>query len=67
MVYEPTWNSLRTHVTPQWLRDAKFGIYTQFTPPTGSPVSMPSLSRSPEGRPSPRPSELELAPQGVSA
>ncbi len=30
MVYEATWNSLRTHVTPQWLRDAKFGIYTHW-------------------------------------
>jgi len=26
--YEPTWSSLRTHQTPQWLIDAKFGIYT---------------------------------------
>ena len=30
MAYEPTWNSLRTHVTPQWFRDAKFGIYTHW-------------------------------------
>ena len=30
MVYEPSWNSLRTHVTPQWLKDAKFGIYTHW-------------------------------------
>ena len=28
--YLPTWNSLRTHATPQWLRDAKFGIYTHW-------------------------------------
>ncbi|MEM9418537.1 MAG: alpha-L-fucosidase [Planctomycetota bacterium] len=25
--YEPTWTSLRRHQTPQWLIDAKFGIY----------------------------------------
>ncbi len=30
MAYEPSWNSLRRHVTPQWLRDAKFGIYTHW-------------------------------------
>ena len=28
--YLPTWNSLRTHRTPQWFRDAKFGIYTHW-------------------------------------
>ena len=26
--YEPTWSSLQLHDTPQWLKDAKFGIYT---------------------------------------
>lgn len=26
--YKPTWSSLRTHQIPQWLIDAKFGIYT---------------------------------------
>lgn len=25
--YEPTWESLSTHPTPQWFRDAKFGIF----------------------------------------
>ncbi|MCK0188947.1 alpha-L-fucosidase [Arenibacter sp. F20364] len=25
--YVPSWNSLRSHHTPQWLMDAKFGIY----------------------------------------
>ena len=30
MTYEPSWNSLRSHVTPQWFRDAKFGIYTHW-------------------------------------
>jgi len=28
--YEQTWKSLRTHSTPQWFRDAKFGIYTHW-------------------------------------
>ena len=28
--YEPTWESLRTHTTPKWLQDAKFGIYTHW-------------------------------------
>ncbi len=28
--YQPNWQSLRQHVTPQWLRDAKFGIYTHW-------------------------------------
>lgn len=27
-LYQPDWKSLRTHQTPQWLIDAKFGIYT---------------------------------------
>ena len=26
----PTWNSLRKKTTPQWFRDAKFGIYTHW-------------------------------------
>ncbi|WNJ19065.1 alpha-L-fucosidase [Pontibacter sp. G13] len=25
--YQPTWSSLARHETPQWLKDAKFGIY----------------------------------------
>ena len=24
--YEPTWQSLETHQTPEWFRNAKFGI-----------------------------------------
>ena len=28
--YEATWESLKKHDTPQWLRDAKFGIYTHW-------------------------------------
>jgi alpha-L-fucosidase len=29
-LYQPTWNSLKTHHTPQWFLDAKFGIYTHW-------------------------------------
>ena len=29
-VYEPTWNSLGRHATPEWFKDAKFGIYTHW-------------------------------------
>jgi len=28
--YEKTWYSLRKHLTPQWFKDAKFGIYTHW-------------------------------------
>jgi alpha-L-fucosidase len=28
--FRPSWNSLRTLSTPQWLRDGKFGIYTHW-------------------------------------
>ena len=28
--YEANWSSLRNHLTPQWLRDDKFGIYTHW-------------------------------------
>jgi len=30
MSYEPNWDSLRTHITPKWFQDAKFGIYTHW-------------------------------------
>ncbi len=30
VVYQPTWESLKQHQTPQWLRDGKFGIYTHW-------------------------------------
>jgi len=30
--YEPKWESLKQHQTPQWLRDGKFGIYTHWGP-----------------------------------
>jgi alpha-L-fucosidase len=29
-LYEPIWNSLKNHSTPQWLKDGKFGIYTHW-------------------------------------
>ena len=29
-VYESSWESLKKHGTPQWLRDGKFGIYTHW-------------------------------------
>jgi len=28
--FEPTWESLRTHTTPKWLQNDKFGIYTHW-------------------------------------
>ena len=30
MKYSADWHSLRRHATPQWLREAKFGIYTHW-------------------------------------
>ena len=30
--YEPTWESLRTHETPEWFRNAKFGIWAHWGP-----------------------------------
>ena len=30
--YEPTWESLKTHQTPEWFRDAKFGIWAHWGP-----------------------------------
>ena len=30
MHYEPSWESLRNHRTPQWLQDSKFGIYAHW-------------------------------------
>ena len=29
-MFTESWNSLTTHANPQWLRDAKFGIYTHW-------------------------------------
>ena len=28
--YKPSWNSLGRHATPEWFKDAKFGIYTHW-------------------------------------
>ena len=28
--FAPTWNSLKTHRTPRWFQEAKFGIYTHW-------------------------------------
>jgi len=30
--YEPTWESLQQHETPEWFRDAKFGIWAHWGP-----------------------------------
>lgn len=30
--YEPTWQSLEQHQTPEWFRDAKFGIWAHWGP-----------------------------------
>jgi len=30
MLYKPSWNSLKYHITPAWFQDAKFGIYTHW-------------------------------------
>ncbi len=30
LTYESSWNSLKNHKTPQWLKDGKFGIYTHW-------------------------------------
>ncbi len=30
--FEPTWESLETHQTPEWFRDAKFGIWAHWGP-----------------------------------
>jgi alpha-L-fucosidase len=41
-VYHASWNSLKTHPTPRWLQDGKFGIYTHWgvysVPASGHPV-----------------------------
>ncbi|MHC4456495.1 MAG: alpha-L-fucosidase [Planctomycetota bacterium] len=35
--YEATWKSLKRHSTPEWLSDAKFGIYTHWQPRSRDP------------------------------
>ena len=43
MIYEPNWLSLKRHAIPEWIRQAKFGIYTHWgaysVPAFGSNVS----------------------------
>lgn len=29
-IYEPTWESIKSHLTPDWFQKAKFGIYTHW-------------------------------------
>lgn len=38
--FEPTWDSLSQYTMPQWLRDAKFGVYTHW-----GPYSVPAYAR----------------------
>jgi alpha-L-fucosidase len=35
--FEPTWESLKQYRTPDWFRDAKFGIYTHWGPMSAVP------------------------------
>jgi len=53
--YQPTWNSLRQHPDPQWLQDAKFGIYTHWgvysVPATGPNVTWYPYNMYREGTP----------------
>ena len=39
--YEPNWKSLSKHHTPEWFRDAKFGIYTHWGPNTVADENAP--------------------------
>ncbi len=32
MTYDPTWQSLSAHETPEWFRDAKFGVWAHWGP-----------------------------------
>ena len=54
-MYKPSWNSLRNHPTPQWFRDAKFGIYTHWgiysVPACGPNVSWYPYNMYREGTP----------------
>ncbi len=40
--FQPSWDSLHTHVDPEWFRDAKFGIYTHWGPITVATDPAPS-------------------------
>lgn len=37
--FEPSWKSLKRHRNPQWLSDAKFGIYTHWGPRRASDLA----------------------------
>jgi alpha-L-fucosidase len=41
--FEPNWASLKTHVDPEWFRDAKFGIYTHWGPITVATEPAPAM------------------------
>lgn len=41
-LYEPNWKSLSRHQTPEWFRDAKFGIYTHWGPNTVADENAPN-------------------------
>jgi len=40
--FEPTALSLNQHQTPEWFQDAKFGIYTHWTPATIGSETVPN-------------------------
>ncbi|MGY3053017.1 alpha-L-fucosidase [Pedobacter sp. UYEF25] len=40
--YQPNWKSLSKHQTPEWFRDAKFGIYTHWGPNTVADENAPN-------------------------
>jgi alpha-L-fucosidase len=40
-IYQPNWKSLSKHQTPEWFRDAKFGIYTHWGPNTVADENAP--------------------------
>ena len=56
--YEPTWASLKTHPTAEWMRKAKFGIYTHWgiycVPATGPNVTWYPYNMYREGTPAVR-------------
>ena len=41
-LYQPNWQSLKAHRDPEWFRDAKFGIYTHWSPITVATETAPS-------------------------
>jgi alpha-L-fucosidase len=49
-LYQPTWESLKKHVDPEWFRDAKLGIYTHWGPVTVGSEDMPSSGNGRDGQ-----------------